>query len=214
MLQSLQCEVRFESVSLQYPSSSQHALVDVSFTLSKGKTLALVGPSGAGKSSIADLLTCLYDATSGQIFVDNRPLPQVNIASWQNRIGVVSQDIQLFNASIAENVAFGVESATDLMIEDACKTAAAHSFITSLPNGYRTIVGERGYRLSGGQRQRLAMARAVLRNPDLLILDEATSALDSQTEQVIQHAVDALRERREIIVIVNRPVPYTNTTPR
>jgi ATP-binding cassette subfamily B protein/subfamily B ATP-binding cassette protein MsbA len=212
LIKSLEREIRFESVALQYPTSSQQALVDVSFTLSKGKTLALVGPSGAGKSSIADLLSCLYDATSGEIFVDNLPLSRVNVASWQNRIGVVSQDIQLFNASIAENVAFGVESATDLMIEDACKAAAAHSFITSLPNGYRTIVGERGYRLSGGQRQRLAMARAVLKNPDLLILDEATSALDSQTEQAIQHAVDALRESRAILVIAHRLATVVNAS--
>jgi ATP-binding cassette, subfamily B, bacterial MsbA len=209
---SLKHEISFESVGLQYSSDLKPALSNISFTLSKGKTIALVGPSGAGKSSIADLISGLYEATSGRILIDNIPMHQTDIASWQSRIGVVSQDIQLFNATIAENVAFGSEYASSRAIREACRAASAHSFIESLPNGYDTKVGERGYRLSGGQRQRLAMARALLKDPDLLILDEATSALDSQTEKAIQHAIDNLRDGRLILVIAHRLATVVNAS--
>lgn len=209
---SLRSEIRFDSVSLKYDHQLPPALAEVSFTLPKGKTVALVGASGAGKSSIADLLTCLYSPTSGQIFIDDTPLKDLEMTSWQKRLGVVSQDTYLFNATIAENISFGSKSVTQDLIQEACKAAAADSFIQDLPNGYETFVGERGYRLSGGQRQRLSLARALLRNPELLILDEATSALDSETELLVQKAIDNFRATHTILVIAHRLSTVVNAS--
>jgi ATP-binding cassette subfamily B protein/subfamily B ATP-binding cassette protein MsbA len=166
--------------------------------------LALVGPSGAGKSSIADLLTGLYAPSSGSIWIDDQPLQQVKLDSWQQRLGVVSQDTFLFNATIAENIAFGTSGASQARIEAACQAAQAAGFIESLPQGYDTLVGERGYRLSGGQRQRLSLARAILRDPELLILDEATSALDSQSERLVQEAIERFERNHTVLVIAHR----------
>jgi subfamily B ATP-binding cassette protein MsbA len=196
--------IRFERVSLRYSMELPNALSDISFTLPKGQMLALVGPSGAGKSSIADLLTGLYSTSSGQIFIDSHPLDQLDLASWQQRLGVVSQDTFLFNATIAENVAFGTPGASRNQVESACEAAQAAGFIESLPEGYNTLVGERGYRLSGGQRQRLSLARAILRDPELLILDEATSALDSQSELLVQQAIERFERNHTVLVIAHR----------
>ncbi len=201
---SLEHSIRFEQVSLCYSYSLPPSLCDISFTLPKGGMLALVGPSGAGKSSIADLLTGLYQSTSGNIFIDDMPLDQLNLISWQQRLGVVSQDTFLFNATIAENVAFGTLDATIERIETACHAAQASEFIKTLPEGYDTLVGERGYRLSGGQRQRLSLARAILRDPELLILDEATSALDSQSERLVQEAIERFEQNHTMLVIAHR----------
>ena len=166
--------------------------------------LALVGPSGAGKSSIADLLTGLYSPTAGQIQIDGTPLEQLELAGWQQRLGVVSQDTFLFNATIAENISFGCAGASLAQIKAASQVAQAAGFIESLPDGYDTLVGERGYRLSGGQRQRLSMARAILRDPELLILDEATSALDTQSERLVQEAIESFQESHTVLVIAHR----------
>jgi len=201
---TLQREIRFEGVSLQYAPDLPAALSEISFTLPRGQMLALVGPSGAGKSSIADLLTGLYAPTAGQIWVDDSPLEQLELAGWQQRLGVVSQDTFLFNASIAENIAFGTPGATPTQIELACQAAQAAGFIEALPKGYDTLVGERGYRLSGGQRQRLSLARAILRAPELLILDEATSALDSQSERLVQEAIERFERNHTVLVIAHR----------
>ena len=200
----LQNEIRLEGVSLQYSPEQPPALRKVSFSLPKGQMLALVGPSGAGKSSIADLLCGLYAPTAGRIWIDGTPLEQLELASWQKRLGVVSQDTFLFNASIAENIAFGTPGATQDQVEEACQTAQAAGFIENLPQGYATLVGERGYRLSGGQRQRLSLARAILRQPELLILDEATSALDSQSERLAQQAIERFERNRTVLVIAHR----------
>jgi ATP-binding cassette subfamily B protein/subfamily B ATP-binding cassette protein MsbA len=200
----LQREVRFEGVSLQYDPELPPALSDVSFSLSKGQMLALVGPSGAGKSSIADLLCGLYAPTAGKIWIDGTPLEQLELARWQQRIGVVSQDTFLFNTTIAENIAFGMPGATQAQIEAACQAAQAAGFIESLPQSYATVVGEQGYRLSGGQRQRLSLARAILRDPELLILDEATSALDSQSERLVQEAIKRFERDHTVLVIAHR----------
>lgn len=197
-------EIRFEGVGLRYGPELPPALSEVSFTLPKGRMLALVGPSGAGKSSIADLLTGLYEPTEGRILVDGVPLEQLELASWQQRLGVVSQDTFLFNATIAENIAFGTPGATQEQIEAACVAAQASGFVEALPQGYGTLVGERGYRLSGGQRQRLSLARAILRDPELLILDEATSALDSQTERLVQEAIERFERNHTVLVIAHR----------
>jgi ATP-binding cassette subfamily B protein/subfamily B ATP-binding cassette protein MsbA len=179
-------------------------LRDISFSLTKGQLVALVGPSGAGKSSIADLLTALYSPTSGQILIDGKPLNRFDLASWQQRLGVVSQDTFLFNATIAENIAFGTPGASQADIEASCQAAQATDFIENLPDSYETLVGERGYRLSGGQRQRLSLARAILRDPELLILDEATSALDSQSERLVQEAIERFERNHTVLVIAHR----------
>jgi ATP-binding cassette subfamily B protein/subfamily B ATP-binding cassette protein MsbA len=166
--------------------------------------LALVGPSGAGKSSIADLLTGLYTPSAGHILIDGTPLETFDLSSWQQRLGVVSQDTFLFNATIAENIAFGTPGATTSQIEAACQAAQAAAFIENLPRSYDTMIGERGYRLSGGQRQRLSLARAILRDPELLILDEATSALDSQSERLVQQAIERFESDHTVLVIAHR----------
>lgn len=201
---ALNKEIRFKNVNLRYAPGLPEALSEISFCLPKGSMLALVGSSGAGKSSIADLLTGLYDPTAGQICIDDIPLDQLDLASWQQRLGVVSQDTFLFNATIAENIAFGTPSATCAQIEVACQAAQAAGFIETLPHGYDTVVGERGYRLSGGQRQRLSLARAILRDPELLILDEATSALDTQSERLVQEAIERFERNHTVLVIAHR----------
>jgi ATP-binding cassette subfamily B protein/subfamily B ATP-binding cassette protein MsbA len=201
---ALERQISFEAVGLQYAPELPPALSDISLTLPKGRMLALVGPSGAGKSSIADLLTGLYAPTEGRILVDGVDLNSLDLASWQQRLGVVSQDTFLFNATIAENIAFGTPGASQAQIEAACQAAQAAGFIESLPQGYDTLVGERGYRLSGGQRQRLSLARAILREPELLILDEATSALDSQSERLVQEAIERFEHNQTVLVIAHR----------
>ena len=202
--QNLNRSICFDSVSLRYGEDSPYVLSGISFTLPKGKTLAIVGPSGAGKSSIADLLSGLLSPTSGRILIDETPLDLIEINTWQDRLGIVSQDTFLFNTSIANNIAFGAPWASTREIREACQIAQANAFIESLPKGYDTIVGERGYRLSGGQRQRLSLARAILRNPDLMILDEATSALDSENERLIQASLDTLNSDNTVLVIAHR----------
>ena len=202
--QGLHHGIRFENVQLSYAADLAPALSTISFELPKGQMLALVGTSGAGKSSIADLLTGLYAPSSGQIWIDDKPLEQLELASWQQRLGVVSQDTFLFNSTIAENIAFGTPGATPAQIEAACKVAQASGFIESLPQSYHTLIGERGYRLSGGQRQRLSLARAILRDPELLILDEATSALDSQSERLVQEAIERFERNHTVLVIAHR----------
>ena len=201
---ALQESIRFEEVSLRYSPDLPPALNEISFTLPKGQMLALVGTSGAGKSSIADLLTGLYPPTAGRILIDGIPFELLELVSWQQRLGVVSQDTFLFNATIAENIAFGTSGATMAQIEAACIAAQAAEFIQALSSGYDTLIGERGYRLSGGQRQRLSLARAILRNPELLILDEATSALDSQSERLVQNAIDRFERNHTVLVIAHR----------
>jgi subfamily B ATP-binding cassette protein MsbA len=196
--------IRFERVCLQYAPELPPSLAEVTFTLPKGQMLALVGPSGAGKSSIADLLTGLYAPSAGRIWIDRMPLDELDLASWQQRLGVVSQDTFMFNATIAENIAFGTPEATLSDVYAACQAAQAACFIETLPQGYDTLVGERGYRLSGGQRQRLSLARAILRQPELLILDEATSALDSQSERLVQQAIEQFERQHTVLVIAHR----------
>ena len=196
--------IQFQSVSLCYSLELDPALINVSFTLPKGQMLALVGPSGAGKSSIADLLVGLYSPSAGRIMIDGVSLDQIDLTSWQQRLGVVSQDTFLFNATIAENIAFGTPGVSRQQIEDACRAAQAAGFIEDLPESYETLVGERGYRLSGGQRQRLSLARAILREPELLILDEATSALDSQSERLVQQAIECFERGHTVLVIAHR----------
>lgn len=203
-LPGLNKEIRLEGVQLHYGGEGPAALNGIDLRIEKGSTVALVGPSGAGKSSIADLLVGLYEPNLGRVLIDGVDLRSLQLASWQQRIGVVSQDTFLFNLSLAGNIAYGCPWASREEIEQAAAVAHAAGFIESLPEGYDTIVGERGFRLSGGQRQRIALARALLRDPDLLILDEATSALDSESERLVQQALEDAKQERTALVIAHR----------
>ena len=166
--------------------------------------IAIVGPTGVGKTTIVSLLERFYDPLSGKITIDGHNLKDITLHSLRNNISLVLQDVFLFNGTIEENIAYGVENYTRENVVDAAKTAYADEFISKMPNGYDTVVGERGVRLSGGQKQRIAIARAVLRNTPILILDEATSSVDTETESNIQEAVEKLMGNRTIIVIAHR----------
>ena len=201
---SLQQSISLRNVMLQYSPELQPALRNLNLDIPRGSTVALVGSSGAGKSSIADLLVGLYDASEGQMLIDGKPLTDYDLISWQQHLGVVSQDTFLFNATIADNISHGSSHATRAQIVEAAEKAQAAGFISDLPDGYDTLIGERGYILSGGQRQRLSLARAILRDPELLILDEATSALDTQSERLVQQAIDQFERQHTVLVIAHR----------
>ncbi len=207
----LQRQIRLEGVQLHYCGEGAVALNGINLVIEKGSTVALVGPSGAGKSSVADLLVGLYEPSRGRIMIDGLDLRSLELASWQKRISVVSQDTFLFNLSLAGNIAYGCPWATGDQIRQAAAVANAAAFIELLPEGYDTVVGERGFRLSGGQRQRLALARAVLRNPEFLILDEATSALDSESERLVQQALEEANQERTVLVIAHRLSTVVNS---
>lgn len=196
--------ISFEGVNFSYPGHDRLALSEVDLWLPKGQTLALVGTSGAGKSTLADLLPRFYDVTGGQILLDGKDLREYDIKSVRRAMGVVSQDTFLFNNSVFYNIAYGWKNATKEEVMAAAKRANAYEFIMQLEKGFDTQIGDRGVMLSGGQRQRLAIARALLRNPDLLILDEATSALDTVSERLVQQAIDELCRDRTTVVIAHR----------
>ncbi|MEA5604523.1 ABC transporter ATP-binding protein [Nostoc sp. UHCC 0252] len=201
---SLKQGIYFESVGFRYNPNDNLAIQDISICIPKGKTTAIVGPSGAGKSTIIGLICRFYDANFGEIYIDNCPLRELNLTEWRNQIAIVSQDIYMFSTTVLENIAYGRLDATKKEIIAAAKLANAHEFISQLPQGYDTKIGDRGIRLSGGQRQRIALARAIVRNPEILILDEATNALDSIAEHLIQEALNTLSQDRTVIVIAHR----------
>jgi subfamily B ATP-binding cassette protein MsbA len=194
--------LRFQSVSFGYPDTP--VLSDVTVEMKRGTTTALVGPSGAGKSTFTDLLMRFYDPQSGAVTLDGQDLRTLDLEGYRRLFGVVAQESVLFNATIAENIAYARPEATMEEIEQAARVANAHEFILELPQGYDTFVGDRGVRLSGGQRQRVAIARAVVRKPQILILDEATSSLDTESEKKVQIAVDRAIESTTAIVIAHR----------
>jgi subfamily B ATP-binding cassette protein MsbA len=197
--------IEFRDVMFGYEDGhGRHTLRGVSFTVLAGQMVAIVGRSGAGKSTLVNLLPRFYDVTGGAILIDGRDIRDVTLASLRAQIGLVTQDTVLFDDTIAANIAFGAPDAALPAIEAAARTAHAHDFITALPMGYETTIGERGQRLSGGQRQRLAIARALLRNSPILILDEATSALDAESERLVQHALATLLLNRTSFVIAHR----------
>lgn len=195
-------EIRFEHISFAY--DDEFVLKDINLTIQKGKTVALVGPSGGGKSTLADLLPRFYDPTQGIIYLDDVPLDDYQISALRQHMGIVTQESILFNDTIYNNIIFGKPDATEEEVITAAKIANAHSFIMEAPQQYQTVVGERGTKLSGGQRQRLSIARAVLKNPAILILDEATSALDSESERLVQEALTHLMQNRTSLVIAHR----------
>lgn len=201
---SLQEGIHFNHISLSYPGHEKVVLNDVDLYLPRNTTLALVGSSGAGKSTMADLLPRFYDPTEGCILVDGVDLRELEARSVRRSMGIVSQDTFLFNTSVRNNIAYGCPNATDTEIFEAAKRANAYEFITQLPNGWETQLGDRGVLLSGGQRQRIAIARALLQDPEILILDEATSALDTVSERLVQEAIDCLSRDRTTLVIAHR----------
>ncbi|MEL6229234.1 MAG: ABC transporter ATP-binding protein [Cyanobacteria bacterium J06627_3] len=200
----LQEGIRFNQIRFNYPGHEQEVLRGIDLFLPKGQTLALVGSSGAGKSTLADLLPRFYDPTSGTIELDGVDLKAIDISSYRSNLGIVSQETFLFNASVRENLLYGRPEATEAELMAAAKQANAHEFIENLPQGFDTMIGDRGVLLSGGQRQRLAIARALLQDPDILILDEATSALDTVSERLVQNAIDKLSRDRTTLVIAHR----------
>ena len=196
-------EIVFDRVSFRYGDGDQ-VLRDISFTLQKGRVVALVGPSGAGKTTLADLVPRFHDPTNGRILMDDVPLTRIGRRSLRALMGVVSQDTVLLNDTVRANIAYGSPGATAAQIDAAAQAANAGGFITTLPQGLDTVLGERGTRLSGGQRQRIAIARALLRDPPILILDEATSALDTESERLVQQAIERLMQDRTVLVIAHR----------
>lgn len=195
-------EIEFRNVMFSYDKEA--VLQNINLKIAKGKTIALVGPSGGGKSTLADLVPRFYDPTSGEVLLDGIPLTDYDIESFRHHIGVVTQESILFNDTIFNNIAFGMENVNEEDVIHAAKVANAHDFIMQTEDGYQTMIGERGSKLSGGQRQRLSIARAVLKNPAILILDEATSALDSESERLVQDALNKLMKNRTSIVIAHR----------
>ncbi len=201
-LKSFEHNIEFKNVSFAYDSDL--VLRNINLTVEKGKTIALVGPSGGGKSTLADLVPRFYDPTDGDVLIDGKSIRDYEIESLRKQMGVVTQESILFNDTIFNNIAFGNPQMSEEAVMQAAKIANAHDFIMQTENGYQTFIGERGSKLSGGQRQRLSIARAVLKNPPILILDEATSALDSESEKLVQEALFNLMKNRTSIVIAHR----------
>jgi ATP-binding cassette subfamily B protein len=197
-------EVRLNDVSFSYAGASGPTLSGIDVTVPAGHSLAIVGETGSGKTTMSYLVPRLYDVTSGSVTIDGVDVRDMSFDTLSATVGMVSQETYLFHASVADNLRFAKPSATDDELVAAAKVAHIHDHLMSLPDGYDTIVGERGYRFSGGEKQRLAIARAVLRNPPILVLDEATSALDTQTEQAVQLAIDAVAAGRTTITIAHR----------
>jgi len=196
--------IEFRSVSLRYAKNLPSAVTDLSFTIPRCSITAIVGPSGGGKSSILDMLIRLYDPTEGKILIDGHPISEFEITSWRHALGVVSQESNIFNDTVEENIRFGVDNVTQNEIVEVAKLAGAHDFILKLSEQYQTKLGEKGYKLSGGELQRLSLARALVKNPQILILDEATSSLDTFTEQAVQRALEYFSRARTVLIIAHR----------
>ncbi len=203
-LPPIEGRVAFEDVSFRYFGGEGKVLDHVSFAAAPGQTVAIMGQTGSGKSTIINLIPRFYDATGGRVLVDGHDVRDITLESLRSQIGIVLQDTTLFSGTIRENIAYGRSDATDAQVEAAARAAQAHDFIVSFPDGYATVVGERGIGLSGGQRQRIAIARALLRDPRILILDDSTSAVDAETEYQIQQALQHLMRGRTSFVIAQR----------
>ena len=196
-------DIELHNVSLSYDNNKK-ALKNLSIKIPSGKSTALVGPSGSGKTSILNLIPRFYDPNSGSIRIDDQDIKNLTIQSLRSVIALVSQEPILFDLSIRENIAYGKKEATDDEIINAAKAAAAHGFINEMPHGYDTLIGEKGFSLSGGQKQRISIARAFLKNAPILLLDEATSNLDTESEKLVQDALDSLMKDRTTLVIAHR----------
>lgn len=196
--------IRFSHVWFTYPGTEKPVLRDIDFELCKGEIVALVGPSGSGKSTILDLLPRFYEAQRGNVLIDGKDTRETNLVALRSAFGIVAQETVLFNDTVAGNIAYGTPHATEEQIIEAARAANAWEFVEKLPDGLRTMIGERGVMLSGGQRQRLAIARALLRNPPMLLLDEATSSLDTESERLVQQAINSVMANRTVLVVAHR----------
>ena len=199
-------------MSFQYSDSDTEVLSNIDLHVKAGENVALVGPSGSGKTTLCNLIPRFYDVTSGRILVDGKDIKDVTVHSLRSQIGMVQQDVYLFSGTVAENISYGKPGAAQEDVEAAAKLAGAHDFISQLPDGYDTYVGERGVKLSGGQKQRISIARVFLKNPPILILDEATSALDNESELLVQHSLQRLAHGRTTFTIAHRLTTIRNAT--
>jgi len=203
-VEGFRSDIRFENVSFHYEGFEDYALREVNLEIKKGEIVALVGPSGAGKSTLADMIPRFYDPTEGRILLDGTDLRELDLSGLRTLMGIVTQEVILFNDTVRANIAYGHEDWPENEIIEAAKAANAWPFIQKLPRGLDTLIGDRGTKLSGGERQRIAIARAILKNPEILIFDEATSALDTESERLVQEAIDRLMEGRTAVVIAHR----------
>jgi subfamily B ATP-binding cassette protein MsbA len=206
VLKSFQKTIVFDNVGFSYSTEEgEHQILhNVDLEMQAGEVLALVGPSGAGKSTLATLIPRFFDVTSGRILIDGHDLRDLSLASLRRQVAQVTQETILFNDTVRNNIAYGQPDAPMKLVEEAARNALAHDFILQMPQGYETVIGEKGFRLSGGERQRLAIARALLKNAPVLILDEATSSLDAESESLVQTALSNLMQNRTVLVIAHR----------
>jgi ATP-binding cassette, subfamily B, bacterial MsbA len=212
LLKTFTSSIAFENLSFHYDDSDEQVLSDINFEVKKGEIVALVGPSGGGKSTLVDLIPRFYDPTGGRILMDGTDIRDIKVQNLRAQMGIVTQETILFNESIRNNIAYGLDGYPIEKIVEAAKTANAHNFILELPDGYDTIIGERGLKISGGQRQRISIARAILKNPQIMIFDEATSALDNESELLVQEAIERMMINRTSIVIAHRLSTIRNAT--
>lgn len=209
-LDNVQGEIVFDDVAFHYSDDNTEVLRNININIRKGESVALVGPSGGGKTTLCNLIPRFYDVTEGRILIDGTDIKDVTLKSLRSAIGVVQQDVYLFSGTVFENIEYGRPGSTREDVINAAKAAGAHEFISSLPNGYDTYVGERGVKLSGGQKQRISIARVFLKNPPILILDEATSALDNESEKIVQDSLEKLAKGRTVITIAHRLTTVKN----
>lgn len=210
VLKDVQGNIEFRDVAFRYGDANENVLSDINLNIKKGDSVALVGPSGGGKTTLCNLIPRFYDVTQGQILLDGKDVRDVTLHSLRNSIGVVQQDVYLFSGTVYDNISYGLPGADMDAVVEAAKKAGAHDFISSLPDGYNTYVGERGVKLSGGQKQRISIARVFLKNPPVLILDEATSALDNENEKLVQDSLEELAKGRTVLTIAHRLTTIRN----
>ncbi len=211
-LKDVEGDILFKNVTFSYSDDKQEVLSQINIEVNKGENIAIVGPSGGGKTTLCNLIPRFYELDEGDITIDGKSIKDVTMKSLRNNIGVVQQDVYLFSGTVRENITYGCPDASDEAVIEAAKNAGAHEFISELPNGYDTYVGERGLKLSGGQKQRISIARLFLKNPPILILDEATSALDNESELIVQKSLERLAKDRTTFTIAHRLTTIKNAT--